>query len=685
MNAVRALSQYRPFERGGASAREAQEDLLAACIAESGGSVPSRAALRDAVETLFRIELHQAEVDRGLGQLIKDNRVSRDGGQKYALTTTERQRLDTVATESQAIEQAALAEWKTYVISTWPGLTDVQVTQLEGELREYLVRVFRRHGAEAASVLYSDEAQSDELYSELENEGLSFLGAADPEVEAIREAAFSQFLRNPTETQKRFLGQDLNTCYFATLLSIDPEVASLVRDLAEGQRVYLDTNFIYRVLGVQGPRFVRASRTILETTKQVGYTCCVTPWTVEEFKRSLDRSRRYLHRYPIPPSEYSALLADATSDEDFVTAYWRQAKDAPVRIDDFFAHWREVEVHLGGLGIEVRTEGCKAIEAQADAIADEVAILGSALHGGYRHPELLAHDAQHRLLIRRLRGHGQRSFANGGYWFLTFDSVLPRYDHYAHAGERDGLSFCVTAGLWFQIIEAFRPKTDDVLQTLADLLASPYVRYRRTLSKDAAQAIVARVQLHRGADPELAARIMMNSLLIREIEDSEPDSKERTERIDNAIVAAAQRMQEDARNAQAEAELARQTAKDVEEMASRRLRELESQKAIEVAAAEARGTDAVAAEKVRREAEAQERERRHQEELALLQSEKAIEAQGAARIRRRLRAVVMLVVLAVLAMVGVLAVGLNAFWGAVGVIAIVVGIAAALDQLWIRR
>ena len=62
--------------------------------------------------------------------------------------------------------------------------------------------------------------------------------------------------------------------------------------------MYLDTNFVYRLLGVQGPRYVRAAEAILRATQAAGYVCAVTPWTIAEYRLSLDRSKRYLERYP---------------------------------------------------------------------------------------------------------------------------------------------------------------------------------------------------------------------------------------------------------------------------------------------------------------------------------------------------------------------------------------------------
>ncbi len=684
---MRVLSQYRPFERGGAGPREAQEDLLLASLAEAGGSCASPAELRDATTTLFGVDLHQVEVDRALGQLIKDLRVEHTGG-SYCLTDLERRRLEMTAAESEENATRALSEWRAYIVATWPGLSGDQLDQLEGQLRSFLLQVLRRHGAEATALLYPDDEEAERRYSELEEAGFGYLGPADRDVEEIQEAALAHFLRHPSDPQKQFLGQNLNTAYFLSVLSIDPEAAALVREIASGQVVFLDTNFVYRVLGIQGPRHVRAARTILDTTKGVGYRCCVTPWTVEEFKRSLDRARAYMHRYPVPGSEYASLLADATSDEDFVTAYWRQAKDSPVKIDDFYAHWREVEVHLEQLGIAINTEGCAAIENQDDAVTDEVSTLAKALNGGYRHPDLLTHDVRHRLLVRRLRGAGNRTFANGGYWFLTFDSVLPRYDRQARRGTSDTLPFCVSAGSWFQIIEAFRPKTQDVLRTLADLLASPYVRYRRTLSKDAAQAVVARVQLFDGGDPELAARIMMNSAWIEEIEKTEPDSSERIERIDNAIVAAAQQAQDDARKAQAEAEAERQRARLAQQEGAAALERHEAKHADELARAEQRARDAAAAEEQRHAEALAASKADHQASIDRISEEAKTatdrERRDRIRTQRRLRTLVAAILVTVVAILLLLAVGLETGWAVLVAVFVVVGFAAAVDQLWIR-
>src|ERR687888_2592524 len=49
LRTIRALSQYRPFEGGGASVRDAHEDLVLAAFAEAAGSFPSIADAAEAI------------------------------------------------------------------------------------------------------------------------------------------------------------------------------------------------------------------------------------------------------------------------------------------------------------------------------------------------------------------------------------------------------------------------------------------------------------------------------------------------------------------------------------------------------------------------------------------------------------------------------------------------------------
>lgn len=688
--AVSRLSQYRPFEAGGASAREAIDDLMLACLAEAGGETSSISDLVETAATLFTVDLNEVETARSLNDLVKAGTVERVDGH-FRLSEAENRRLEVVAAKSAEVSRKALTEWREFLEDRWPTITPVELNQLEDDLQTFLRHVLYRQGAEAAVLLYPDLPKAQDLYDELEEIGLEFLPKAEGQAAAIRPAALSHFIRRPTESQRQWLGQQLNTTYFWRMLSIDPEGARLVRDLATGQRVYLDTNVIYRLLGVQGPRYIRPAEAIVKTTQEVGYECCVTPWTVREFRNSLKRAAEFVKMYPLPSSEYADLLAEATSDDDFVTAYWRHVKeDGALRLEDFVAQFEEVEANLERFGVRVCADGCTAVEQREHDIADETSVLTRVLHGKMRYPGPIEHDVKHRLLIRQLRGASDRRFANAGFWFLTFDSVLPRYDIYARHEDQSSLPFCVSAGAWFQIVDALRPKSEDDLQLLADLLASPYVRYRRELSKETAQAIAARVKLHKGGDPRLAARIMMNSALASEIEASE--GEEQVEKIDNAIVAAAHDAQEAARRSKEEAERARDEAAGEKRKASEQIKAAETQHSAELRDREERmevvrrEAEAAGARRLREEQDRQTAVVQAQEERADTAEQKARTAKHETELQaRRTRTLVALIVIFVAGLAGLLALGLGTLWAVFVILATVMGLWAAIDQLWIKR
>jgi predicted nucleic acid-binding protein len=578
---IRRLSQYRPFEGGGTSAREAKQDLLLATLAEAGGSCDSIGECNTYLTTLWGLTFEELELADLLNALIHAGQLNRGADGTIALSPAERGRLEAAAAESLEAERKAFDEWHEAVVQQWPFVTNEELAQLDRHLQSFLNSVVQQHGAEAALLAYPDDPAAQALLEEV-NPSSSELPHDDQRERT--EWALSMFMREATDAQRLYLAQTLNTAYFVTALTIDPAAARLITSITSGQRVYLDTNFLYRLLGVQGPRYVKASEAILRATQAAGYVCAVTPWTVSEYRLSLERSKKFLELYPVPPDDFAALAADVTSVEDFVTSYWRQVRSTKMDVNDYVAYHSEVESHLLERGIATLDEGVKAIDAQRERILDETSILGRVLYGKYRHPQLVEHDVKHRLLIKRLRGDGNRTFANAGYWFLTHDRVLPRYDLQAERdapGENPRLPFCVSAGAWFQVVEAFRPKTGDFAQTLADVVASPYIHPRRTITKEAAQAVVARVALYKDGTPELAARVFMNSAAMAEIE-RQQDPAEQTEAIDNAIVQAAKVVQAEAREARAAAIRDRERAEQLAQEAESRVRQAEEAKREEI-------------------------------------------------------------------------------------------------------
>jgi predicted nucleic acid-binding protein len=453
------LAQYRPFSREGLSARTVLSDLVLTATYEAGGSLDSLAACRSAFSTLWGVQVELDEI-RGLSEaLVAEGRLERRNGE-LILPDGLRAEFALRRRESEEIEAQAIEEWLAAVRAVFGPFSDTDVSDLRADLMAWLGRIVERHGVEAALLLYPETERATQFFANIEALGFDFLAERSSELMPIREQALVLFVRNASESQRTLLANLMDTAYVLTVLSIDPAASRLVQTVTTGQRVYLDTNAVYRLLNLQGPRHFLSARRLVELTQGLGFEVAVTPWTVNELKESLERARDYLLARPLPPAELADLAATATSDENFITAYWRRLREHPITVQDFYDFYAEIEAHLADHSIAVVSDAVTAVENDEAGLARELSALERALGDRYKSDPVKVHDARHRLLVLRLRGASSRNFSNAGFWFLTYDSVLPRYDFYAR-DRQEGLPFCATSSAWFQIVRSLtlEPRT----------------------------------------------------------------------------------------------------------------------------------------------------------------------------------------------------------------------------------
>ena len=328
----------------------------------------------------------------------------------------------------------------------------------------------------------------------------------------------------------------MNTSFYLTVLTLDPAGSGLIQDRVAGHRVYLDMNVLYSILGLSKLAEVLSANRLLELTRDLGYELAVTPWTIRELRTSLQRAKKRIMRRPLPRRELADLMVQAGGDHgSFVTAFWIAYRDKGTQPTDFFEYFDHIETLLEAHEIHVVNDGCTAVEQDHGAIDEQMVLLERFLGLYGREEVVIEHDVKHRLLIERLRGDGRVRFSNARYWFLTQDSKLPRYATATLEDEPVELVFCVSTSAWAQVVRAFTPRTEDYDQTIVDLLATPYLRYR------GAEEVVGRIDQFEGADARLASEVLADTALVRSIAQAEGEEEE-LEKIKNAFVAKAKEL-----------------------------------------------------------------------------------------------------------------------------------------------
>lgn len=564
---VRRLAQYRPFDHGGEGLQAVLRDLALFAAELNGGGFPDLVACQAGFRDLWGLDVEVDEIRTARDTLILQELADKTAG-GFALTERAREDLRQRAEDSERTETTALEQWEKDVRELRPDLTPEDIECLREDLRAWLSKIVARHGAEAALMLYPEYERAHQLFEEIETFSTGFLPRRSKAAMAIRDDALKLFVRRASPERRTFLANRLNTAFYLTVLTLDPAAKKLAEAKARGTRIYLDTNFLYAVLGMAGADEVYAAERLLKLTADLGYEIAITPWTVEELRTSIERARRNveIHGHPFNAG-LAQLMVQVTGEKGFTRSYWNAFLKDNITPKDFFQRVAAFEDDLPRLGIMVADEGCKKIEDSVELVRDYSSLLGKFVD---RDRHVIEHDAKHRLLIERARGSGNSRFSTAKCWFLTQDTKLPTYAALVPDIEHDEppkLPFCISPSSWVQIVRAMTPRTDDFDQMVVELLASPYVGYRGPVNQQAVSEVVARMDQYKDASPELALSVVQDSALMDAVAKADPE--EVGKQVERAYSTKAKELQEQATDSAriaSESQLARQKAEERERL-----------------------------------------------------------------------------------------------------------------------
>jgi hypothetical protein len=552
-------------------------DLVLAATAINGGSFANPGECQRGLRDLWTLDFEIDEIRQTRDELQRAGAVAlhRAG---WTLTDTTKADLEERAAASAETEDRALAEWRETLQTLRPDLTDHDFKCLCEDLSEWLNRIIVRHGVEAALVLYPEDQRAHTLYKEIDALGTSFLPERGGLVGQLREDALRRFVREAKPVQRAFLANRMNTAFYLTVLTLDPEAREIVQAGSQGRRVYLDTNFLYAVLGAANAIETASAHRLLDLTRGLGIQLAVTPWTVEELHTSIRTAQRNAERLPMKPQFAQVMLA-AVGEKGYSAAFWRAFHRTGVRPQDWFDRAAHFEHDLDRLRIDIVDEGCARVDRETALVNEYAALLDRVLGlGRDRHEEVLEHDAKHRILVERLRGNGHLTFSTARFWFLTQDNQLPHFAaEMPDADERaPDLPFCISPSSWVQVVRALTPRTEEFEETVVALLTSPYVGYRPVVDQRTVREVVARIDTLEDASPELAIAVLEDSALVRDISDATDEEVE--ERVRAAYSTKTRELQEQASAVAAEAAAERSRREAAEGREAATVRDLEAEK-----------------------------------------------------------------------------------------------------------
>ena len=338
--------------------------LVKLCLLDSPKShFSSPIDFRSEIERRYGILALASDIESALGSLTDHNEIDLQGNQYYVLNEPSRANLKREIDNVRKTEEDVKNHWREEIERDFPELP---FEKAWAALRKYLSRVFRRHGIQATSLL--DPTLSTPVEYE---EGLNsiLMGCvqedfADIQVQQMAFRATSSFLADGGRESERtrYIIQLANAAFAFYTVEIAPEAAATFRKNVSSSVVFLDTNFLFGILGLHNNSQVDVSMDLVEAVSKYNL-----PFDLRYHEYTLLELERTLHHHGerLKSRTWSKALSKAAVVTQMVSGidlkYHEMNLAQSISPDDFLRPYQHCDVLLNNKGIKAyaSTVDCK--------------------------------------------------------------------------------------------------------------------------------------------------------------------------------------------------------------------------------------------------------------------------------------------------------------------------------------
>lgn len=488
----------------------------------------------------------------------------------------------------KASERIVLEEWKSELRNRHKNISSEDLENLIKDLRKFSIRLFSQHSAESLELYYGKNEKLAATINALDpREVKQIWEPRDDPYQSIRNREVIAFFREGDDKRKRYIASLMQAVFLFQLTHLDPSCAEIVKaEIPSDGILYLDTNFVFRLIGLQGPELFLAAKKLADASISLGYRLVISPKTKSEYENTLKGFLQEVKRYPMITFELASLALNATSDEDFLTSYWKKVKEAgayvdPVQYYDYYINIIQILKQLNVTMDETLHE--EIITTKVSEISMQVTHLRAIMENYFGKQStdrvsdfVLEHDVYHRFLILARRGkiNDRETFVNTKFWFLTCDSKLPVYDRSLRSTQFNKMPFCVLSGQWFQTINPIVDPKENLEQISADLIASPLLRAYQRPPSSLIQSVIGRVSMRSTYAPAAVSAMLSNSQFMESYQEAKGDIV-KDEVIDNFYASYAVETELELKRTKSELETTKAKEEEAEIFARKTKEELE--------------------------------------------------------------------------------------------------------------
>lgn len=257
-------------------------------------------------------------------------------------------------------------------------------------------------------------------------------------------------------------------------------------ELLRNKIFYLDTNIIFRALGINGD--LRKSRTIsiLKKFQQVGETLKITKVTLDEFNNSINHHINIINKYDNPNIQTDIFLEEVGANKEFYCFYQQWKRNTTTQSISMFK--AEIETlyddFISRFNIEIETFSPydKSSEEYKKQLYDYTSGIHSYKKNNY---ELKAkHDAQNIIWLEHKRDNMSQNIFETKYFLLSSDHRLQKWDY----SRSSKVPIVFLPSQWLSISLRFLERTNDDFSSFVSFLNLSY--HERLMDNDKMLAVL---------------------------------------------------------------------------------------------------------------------------------------------------------------------------------------------------
>jgi len=472
------------------------------------------------INGLFGLSIQEHEIDYCLKELCSLGVLEISASGFFTLKKLQFNEIKKSISDSYSLEVRIRESWKSEL---GESLEELDFGLVWSTLKAYLAKAFQRHGIQTIALI-DPAIDINHVYtsslSALLDDALS--ENIDVEKRPLIKKMVSDFMATTGSHPDRakFISELADGAFTYFSLTIDPNISKEFRDRLESLVLYLDTNFIFGIIGLTSSPQVAVSKELIEAINKFGLPFelkCSTK-TIEELNSSITIYEEKLSSYNWSKSISRAAITSRNLS-GVELRFHERFLETGLDVHSFFNPYHHADEIIKGHNISICPPPDDRLDEKSHLISDYTAFLDS--RNKSKPYELIDHDMTLLDQVRLLRNESDSSL-NAGALVITCDFSLYRFDW--EISKRDGRKPCtVLPNIFWQILRPFIPSDIDFDRSFAETFAIPEFRIIGSNGSEACSKMLSILAGYEGFPEETAARMLSNDILIDQLQKVEND------------------------------------------------------------------------------------------------------------------------------------------------------------------